>query len=94
MDKLNRLGIGEGFTDEEVDISLDPLKRSFNPEHEYEPYDIGTLSSGPQAVTFVGRVVNCNVHHGRSKSQSAARGWHHMIVKDDTGAIHVCVSHP
>jgi hypothetical protein len=81
---------GDGFTEEEIENSLDPLKSPFNPSREYLQRDIGSLTPGPQAVTFIGRVVNFNTQYGTSKSHAAATGWHHMIVKDDTGGI--CVS--
>lgn len=81
---------GDGFTKEEVENALDPLKSPFNPNREYLQCDIDSLTPGPQAVTFTGRVVNFNTQYGTSKSHAAATGWHHMIVKDDTGGI--CVS--
>jgi hypothetical protein len=78
---------GDAFTAEEIERSLDPLSCGFNPSREYAHVDIGGLIPGPKAVTFFGRIVNFNVHHGRSKSHAAATGWHNLIVKDDTGAI-------
>jgi hypothetical protein len=83
---------GDAFTEEEVESTLDPLNSKFNPNREYLKCDIGTLIPGPQTVTFMGRVVNFSTVYGRSKSHVAAKGWHHMIVKDDTGAV--CVSDP
>jgi hypothetical protein len=85
---------GDGFTKEEIENGLDPLKSPFNPNREYKQCDIGSLSPGPQAVTFIGRVVNFNTQYGRSKSHAAAKGWHYLIVKDDTGAICVRTSAP
>jgi hypothetical protein len=85
-------GPGDGFTKEEVENALDPLKTPFNPTREYLQCDIGSLTPGPQAVTFMGRVVNFTTQYGKSKSHAAATGWHHMIVKDDTGGI--CVNPP
>ncbi len=87
-------GPGDGFTKEESENLLDPLKTPFNPSREYTQRDIGLLTPGPQAVTFIGRVVNFNTQYGKSKSHAAATGWHHMIVKDDTGAICVNIPHP
>jgi hypothetical protein len=84
---------GDGFTKEEVENTLDPLKCPFNPSREYLQYDIGSLTPGPQSVTFIGRVVNFNTQYGSSKSHTAATGWHHMIIKDDTGAICVRSCH-
>jgi hypothetical protein len=81
------ISAGDGFTDEELAVALDPLKREFNPSCGYERFKIGSLIAGPQPVTFMGRVVNASVHMGRSNSNAAAAGWHRMIVKDDTGAI-------
>jgi hypothetical protein len=81
---------GDGFNKVEIEHALDPLKSPFNPSREYLQCDIGSLTPGPQAVTFTGRVVNFNIQYGTSKSHAAATGWHHMIVKDDTGGI--CVS--
>jgi hypothetical protein len=85
---------GDGFTKEEIENALDPLKSAFNPSREYLECNIGALSPGPQAVTFVGRVVNFTTQYGRSKSHAAATGWHYLIVKDDTGAICVGNSRP
>lgn len=42
-------------------------------------------------MSFVGRVVNFSVTFGKSKSQGAARGWVNMVVRDETGAIAVCL---
>jgi hypothetical protein len=81
---------GDGFTKEEVANALDPLNTKFNPSREYRAFDIGSLTPGPNPVMFQGRVVNFSTHFGKSKSQSAAKGWHHMIMKDNTGTI--CVS--
>jgi hypothetical protein len=84
---------GDGFTEEDVAVTLDPLKREFNLSCKYERYEIGSLIAGPRPITFMGRIVNVGVFDGRNKSQIAAAGWHHLIVRDDTGAI--CVgSHP
>lgn len=80
---------GDGFTDVELEMALDPLKREFNPSCEYERCKIGSLIAGPRLVTFIGKVVNVSTYMSHSKSPSAAAGWHHVIVKDDTGAIHV-----
>jgi hypothetical protein len=84
---------GDGFTKEEVENALDPLMSPFNPSREYLQRDIGSLTPGPQALTFTGRVVNFNTQYGTSKSHAAARGWHHMIVKDNTGGICVSLLH-
>ena len=80
---------GDAFTKEEIEDALDPLCNQFNPSREYVRCDIASLIPGPLAVTFTGRIVNFNVFYGRSKSHIAAKGWHRMIVKDDTGAISV-----
>lgn len=84
--------VGDGFTNAEIQAALDPLMREFEPEEEYEELDIGCLIPGPLRIKLDGRIVAFNVHHGKSKSQKAAKGWHHLIVKDDTGAI--CVFTP
>lgn len=83
---------GDGFTDAEKALALNPLSRPFRPTREYTPSDIGQLENGPLPVTFSGRVVNFSLIYGRSKSQTSATGWHNMIVKDDTGAICVSIS--
>lgn len=81
---------GDGFTVEELADALDPLKRRWNPQREYEKMDIGELIPGPRAVTFIGRVANINTLFGRSPKQPKAAGWHYLILKDDTAAISVC----
>ena len=82
---------GDGFTEEELADALDPLKRKWNPEREYEESTIDKLIPGPKAVTFMGRVVNLSTIYGRSQKQPKATGWHYLIVKDDTAAISVCI---
>ena len=79
----------DGFTEEEIERALDPLQSNFNPTREYLSLDIGSLIPGPQSVTFTGRVVNFSIVNSCSKHQAAAKGWHHLIVKDDSGAISV-----
>jgi hypothetical protein len=80
---------GDGFTEEELTDALDPLKRQWNPEREYDECTIDKLIPGPKAVTFVGRIVNLTTIHGSSQKQPKAAGWHYLIVKDDTAAISV-----
>lgn len=82
--------LGDGFTQAEIEETLDPLKRAFDPHREYEECDIADLVAGPLPVTFMGRIVNFTTTIGKSKNEKAAKGWHHVIVKDDTAAI--CVS--
>ena len=81
---------GDGFTEEEFADALDPLKRKWNPEREYEEATIDKLVPGPKAVAFVGRIVNVSTIFGSSQKQPKAAGWHYLIVKDDTAAISVC----
>ena len=83
---------GDGFTEEELADTLDPLKRKWNPDREYDECTIDTLIPGPKAVTFVGRIVNLSTIHGSSQKQPKAAGWHYLIVKDDTAAISVSPS--
>lgn len=80
---------GDGFTSSEIEATLNPLKRDFNPDREYEELDIGELQPGPLAVMFVGRIVNFRTYFGKSKSQSAAKGWHHLVVRDEIGVVGV-----
>lgn len=82
---------GDGFTEEELEDAMDPLKRNWNPEREYEESRIDQLIPGPKAVTFVGRIVNLSTIFGSSQKQPKAAGWHYLIVKDDTAAISVCL---
>lgn len=83
---------GDGFTEEELAAASDPLSRKWNPVREYEQCGIGELVPGPKAVTFVGRVVNFSTHFGSSPKEPKAAGWHHLILKDDSAAVSVCVS--
>ena len=78
---------GDAFTKEEIEDALDPLNAHFNPRREYQRCDIASLIPGPRAVIFMGRIVNFSVYYGRSKSHAAAKGWHRIIVKDNTGAL-------
>ena len=80
---------GDGFTEEELADTLDPLSRKWNPEREYEEYPIHQLIPGPRSVTFAGRIVYINSATGRSQTQPKASGWHNLIIKDDSAAISV-----
>jgi hypothetical protein len=82
---------GEGFTEEELADTLDPLHRKWNPEREYEECSIGQLIPGPRAITFVGRVVNLKTVAGGDKKMPKARGFHSLILRDDERAISVCL---
>jgi hypothetical protein len=84
--------VGDGFTEEELAETLDPLSRKWNPDREYEEFTISRLVPGPKAVTFMGRVVNLSTVFGKSSKQPKAAGWHYLTIKDDTGAISVSTS--
>jgi hypothetical protein len=84
---------GDGFTEEELADTLDPLQRKWNPEREYEECGIGELVPGPKAVRFCGRVVavrrlmgGCGGGKGMGMK---ARGWHGVVLRDDGGAVSV-----
>lgn len=81
--------VGDGFTEEELADSLDPLNKKWNPEREYEEVSIVQLVPGPRAVTFAGRIVNLRTMMGTNPKQPKANGWHSLIVKDDSGAVEV-----
>lgn len=83
---------GDGFTEDELANALDPLMRKWNPEREYEEFTIDQLSQGPKAVTFAGRVVNFSTFFGSTPKEPKAKGWHYLLVKDNTAAISVRVS--
>jgi len=38
----------------------------------------------------VGRIVNFSEFLGTTASQPKARGWHNLLVRDDTGVLQVC----
>lgn len=82
---------GDGFTEEELADTLDPLQRKWNPEREYEECGIGELVPGPKAVRFCGRVVAVRtLMGGGGKGMGMkARGWHEFVLRDDGGAISV-----
>jgi hypothetical protein len=82
---------GDGFTEEELADTLDPLQRKWNPEREYEECGIGELVPGPKAVMFCGRVVGMRtLMGGGGKGMGMkARGWHGVVLRDDGGAISV-----
>lgn len=81
---------GDGFTAAEIEEAIDPLKRSFNPVKDYSDSGIIDLKPGPGLVAFMGRVVNFCTRFGRSKNERAAKGWHLVVLRDDTAII--CVS--
>ncbi|KAI1005191.1 hypothetical protein K3495_g3024 [Podosphaera aphanis] len=80
---------GDGFTEIELARALDPLQRDWDPKRKYESFSIAHLVPGPKAVTFKGRIVNLSTRYGSSATQPKAKGWHYLIVKDDTAAITV-----
>jgi hypothetical protein len=82
---------GDGFTEEELADTLDPLQRKWNPEREYEECGIGELVPGPKAVRFCGRVVGMRtLMGGGGKGMGMkARGWHGVVLRGDSGAISV-----
>jgi hypothetical protein len=84
---------GDGFTEEELADTLDPLQRKWNPEREYEECGIGELVPGPKAVRFCGRVVGLRTLMGGCGGGKGigmkARGWHGVVLRDDLGAISV-----
>lgn len=82
---------GDGFTEEELAEATDPMTRRWNPSREYEEKEIAELVRGPKAVMIVGRVVNFSEILGKSTTQPKARGWHNMLVRDDSGVLQVCV---
>ncbi|RDW82910.1 hypothetical protein BP5796_04401 [Coleophoma crateriformis] len=81
--------LGDGYTEDEVAEALDPLARKWNPSREYEERGINELTTGPKAVTFLGRIVNFNTVYGSSRKQPKASGWHYMLIKDDEACISV-----
>lgn len=82
---------GDGFTAEEIEATVHPQLDSWVPQQEYEEVDIATLVPGYQRVTFTGRVVNFYDQQTPSKMPQAAKGCLKVIVKDDSGALTVCV---
>lgn len=40
---------------------------------------------------IVGRVVNFSEVLGKTATQPKARGWHNVLVRDDSGVLQVCV---
>ncbi len=80
---------GDGFTEEELANTLDPLSRKWDPQREYMESNISQLVPGPGAVTFIGRIVNLRTVFGRDAKQPKASGYHYLIVKDDSAAISV-----
>ncbi|KAG0652657.1 hypothetical protein D0Z07_0242 [Hyphodiscus hymeniophilus] len=80
---------GDGFTEEELADAVDPLRRKWDPEREYDECSIDNLIPGPKAVTFVGRIANLSTIHGSTQKQPKAAGWHYLILKDDTAAISI-----
>ncbi|KAH8687215.1 hypothetical protein BGZ60DRAFT_363882 [Tricladium varicosporioides] len=86
--------LGDGFTEDELANTLDPLMRKWNPEREYEEFTIDQLNQGPKAVTFVGRVVNYSTFFGSTPKEPKAKGWHYLLVRDNTAAISVKIYFP
>lgn len=83
---------GDGFTTEEIEASQHPNLHPWQPKGEYREADIQSLAPGPGCLCLVGRVVNLYNQQGWSKMSNAAKGCWRLIVKDDTGAIMVCLS--
>jgi hypothetical protein len=83
---------GDGFTHQEVDAVLKPIiDDSWLPSEEYEDTDIVSLVPGPHCVAIQGRIANLYDQSTPSKRPKAAKGCAKMILKDDSGALTVCI---
>ncbi len=80
---------GDGFTAAEMEEALHPTPKSWTPRQEYEEMDIGSLIPGPKAVTFMGRIANFFDQQTQSKMPNAAKGFHKVVVGDESGALTV-----
>ncbi|KAI9730849.1 MAG: hypothetical protein M1834_005567 [Cirrosporium novae-zelandiae] len=78
---------GDGFTAEEIEMSLNPTTLPWNPNQEYDDTDIIDLTSGWKNVTFMGRVVNFHSFPIPDRGPQSAKGCTKIVVKDDTGII-------
>ena len=81
--------MGDGFTVEEVEATLQPQLHKWQPCGNYQEVDVGDLVPGPACVALMGRVVNFYDQATPSKAPQAARGCLKITVKDDTGALMV-----
>ncbi|CAG8951549.1 hypothetical protein HYFRA_00007465 [Hymenoscyphus fraxineus] len=79
----------DGFNEEELLQAKDPMSRKWSPSREYEESTIDKLVPGPNFVTFHGRVVNFSTIKGSSSVEKKAAGWHNLLLKDNTAAIHI-----
>ena len=84
---------GDGFTPEEVELTLKPTLHKWQPRGVYLEVDIGNLESGPGCFTVMGRVVNMRDEKHSSKAPNAAKGCLKLIVKDNTGVLCVGFLH-
>jgi hypothetical protein len=86
---------GDGFTTEELDISLILAPRvDWTPPAEYDEYEIDSLVPGPKRIQIVGRIVNMFELSPKAKLSTGAKGAFHLVIKDDTDAVTVsfCLS--
>ncbi len=81
--------VGDGFTAYEVEATLHPLMRKWQPRTVYNEVNIGDLVAGPGSVTVTGRVVNLYAQAMTSKVPQAAKGCVKLVVGDDSGAFNV-----
>lgn len=83
---------GDGFTSEELDTSLiTAQKAEWTPSADYDEYDIDSLVPGPNRIKIVGRIANLFESSPESKLPNGAKGSIHLVVKDNTGAVTVCI---
>ena len=82
--------IGDGFTAEELQRSLQPEPlEPWHPPVEYTETEIPHIHPGPGAVTFMSRVANIYDAYAAPKTPRSAKGCLKLCVKDDGGAITV-----
>lgn len=83
---------GDGFTNEDVELTRKPKLHRWQPRCAYNEVGIGSLEAGPRCIVVVGRVVNMRDEMQSSNMPHAAKGHLKLIVKDDTGLLSVSLS--
>lgn len=72
---------GDGFTQEEIDKTLHPLRHEWKPPQYYKKTTIGDTAMGAVSVEITGRIVHFST---RFEINCVF-----LTIKDDTGALTV-----
>lgn len=83
----------DGLAPSNAGVGLQPETEVWHPKGVYEQVNISDLQPGLCKVTFKGRIVNSSLSpetNPGSKISMLPKGYHFLVIKDDTGLVAVC----